>query len=163
MAVTLGTGKNAPCIRFDPTRSASQARADLRPQPPPAATHNPVVGRDRRILELIASCAGAVQAEVRRLDGPEQLPSSLRGSAHDLVLVCGRPAALGATKAVAHVRKAAGATPCMIVTFVHPWLAQVTVSDTEDGPTSTQVMDRENLARLPERLITRDARWRRGT
>jgi len=121
-----------------------------------------VVGHDRRVQGLVASSASKLQAEVRALDTPEQLPLSLRANVHDLVVVCGTVAALNATAAMAQVRRTAGAIPCMVVTFVHPCLAQVTVSDTADGPTSTQVMDRENLARLPAQLIARDTRWLRG-
>ena len=118
-----------------------------------------MVGHDPQVRWLVNSTASALRAEVRSVEAVEQVSEWLAAAVVDLVVVCGVPAASNAESVLSAVRQLGRSTPCMIVSFVHPCLAQVTVSESSGRPASTKVVDFENLARLPSRLIAGEDPW----
>jgi hypothetical protein len=119
-----------------------------------------LVGSDEHVRWLVAATAREVKAEVRAVDTADRAAVWLRESPVDLVVVCGAPAAVHAPRILAAARSRGRATPCLVVSFIHPCLAQVLVCDSAGRPTSTKVVDRENLARLPSCLISGEDPWR---
>jgi hypothetical protein len=118
-----------------------------------------LVGHDPHVRWLVTSAAQELRAEVRSFDAVDLLTSKIRHSNYDLVVICGAAATSHGHVALSAVRGAERPVPCLVVSFVHPCLAQVTVSDVAGRPTSTKVIDCENLARLPSRLIAGEDPW----
>jgi hypothetical protein len=119
-----------------------------------------IVGNDPNVRWAVEDAARELRAEVRALRRPEDLEGWLRTSTVDLVVVCGAAAAQPAST-LAAVRNHRCPTSCLVVSFVHPCLAQVTVSDSAGRPSSTKVVDREVLGHLPARLLAGEDPWQR--
>jgi hypothetical protein len=119
-----------------------------------------VLGHDSCVEWLVDAAAREIRAEIRLLQRVEDLAAWLRTSTVDLVVACG--AATARSEALlAMVRGQSRPTSCLVISFVHPCLAEVVVGDATGRPISRKVVDREVLARLPARLVAGEDPWGR--